>query len=151
MCVIILSMNSTPISEWPTENQIMILRNSMLRLIPACEEVSGNFYSKLFESYPELRPMFSEDMEPQKEKLILMLASAIDMLGDPAEFVSNCAALGSRHVGYGALPAHYPIVVQLTLEELGGAAKPPLSAEETQAWNLLLNLISEHMLGGVSS
>ncbi len=144
-------MNTNPREKWPTPEQIAILRDSMVRLIPACEDVSDNFYRKLFESHPQLRPLFAEDMEPQKEKLILMLATAIDLLGDREGFEEACAEHGRRHVKYGALPAHYPIVAQLTLSEIGAAANPPLNEDEQEAWTLLLDLVVSHMLNGIPS
>ncbi len=144
-------MNTTLSDNWPTPDQIAILRHSMVRLIPACEHVSENFYSKLFEGHPELRPLFSEDIEPQKEKLILMLATAIDLLVTPEEFQQACSEHGRRHVKYGALPAHYPIVAQLTISEIGAAANPPLSTEEQEAWALLLHLVVTHMLVGAAA
>lgn len=136
--------------EWPTPSQIAVLRESMVRLIPACELVSENFYAKLFQAHPQLRPLFSEDMGPQKEKLILMLATAIDLLSDREQFEEACAEHGRRHVQYGALPAHYPVVAQLTLSEIGQAANPPLSPEEEEAWALLLDLVVTNMLSGTT-
>lgn len=142
-------MNSNH-SNWPSETQASTLRNSIVRLIPACERVSEQFYSRLFESHPELRPMFPEDMSNQQEKLILMLASSIDLLKDQDKFETTCAALGRRHVGYGAKAEHYPIVASLVLEEIGRQANPPLSAEEQESWALLFQLIGTSMLSGAN-
>lgn len=144
-------MNTNLSEKWPTSEQIAILRDSMVRLIPACERVSANFYKKLFEAHPQLRPLFAEDMEPQKEKLILMLATAIDLLAAPEAFQDACAEHGRRHVKYGALPVHYPIVAQLTLSEIGEAANPPLTGDEQAAWTLLLDLVVTQMLAGASA
>lgn len=135
---------------WPTSEQAELLRSTMVRLIPACEEVSTNFYDRLFEAHPQVRLMFPEDMEMQKEKLIMMLASSIDLVGDPEGFEKACGELGARHAKYGAQAAHYPIVANLALEELGKAANPPFTEAESEAWNLLLGLIGQAMLSGAA-
>lgn len=92
--------------------------------------------------------MFPEDMQMQKEKLIMMLASSIDLVGDQEGFDRACGELGARHSKYGAQAAHYPIVANLALEEIGRAANPPFTAAEAEAWHLLLNLIGHAMLSG---
>lgn len=141
-------MNPLSTWEWPTPAQCETLRNSMGRLIPACEAVSAQCYRRLFEMHPEIQTLFPDDMESQQEKLVLMLASAIDMLGDRTQFHARCAELGRQHLGYGARPEHYPIVIGLILEELGRAADPPLTEEEQRCWVLLFQLIESAMLSG---
>ncbi|HLO99342.1 MAG TPA: globin domain-containing protein [Fimbriimonas sp.] len=143
-------MNSNSQPVWPTPEQADLLRSTMVRLIPACEEVSTNFYDRLFAMHPSLRPLFPEDMEMQKEKLIMMLASSIDLVGDPEGFEKACEELGARHIKYGAEAAHYPIVATLALEELGRASNPPFTAAESEAWNLLFDLIGTAMLNGAA-
>lgn len=120
----------------------------MGRLIPACEAVSIECYRRLFAAHPEIKALFPDDMEIQQEKLVLMLASAIDLLSDRAKFHAKCSELGRQHIGYGARPEHYPIVIGLILEELGRAADPPLTEEEQQCWVLLFWLIESAMLNG---
>ncbi len=136
--------------QWLTSQQTDLLRASFVRLIPACESVSETIYATLFERHPELKPRFPQDMQLQQEKLVLMLASAVDMLKDRKEFETTCAELGRRHLAYGAVAAHYPIVATLTLEAIGDAAAPPLSPEERESWELLFDLIGTSMLSGAS-
>jgi hemoglobin-like flavoprotein len=87
-------------------------------------------------------------MQPQHEKLILMLAHSIDMLHDRNAFQVKCSELGKRHVKYGALAEHYPTVIRLTLDEIARVAHPPLSTDEQSCWELLLGMIGEQMLTG---
>lgn len=143
-------MNEREESAWPRGDQIQLLRSSLARLIPSCEAISLGFYDRLFTLAPSLRPLFPVDIAPQAEKLILMLAISIDLLEDRDSFDQACAELGERHVKYGALPEHYPVVCQLAIEEMARLAEPPLSPEEAEAWEMLLNIISASMIQGAN-
>jgi len=133
---------------WPNEPAIERLRASFLRMIPACESVSDRVYQRLFEEHPGLRELFPPKLETQKEKLIQMLATSIDLLSDPAEFRESCRNLGTRHDRYGAEPEHYPLIGEILIEEVSRAADPPLTALEAEDWTRLYNLIASEMLTG---
>jgi hemoglobin-like flavoprotein len=141
-------MNGMPVPEWPTEEERAMLRASFMRLIPHSEEVSERVYTRLFSDHPSLRRLFPSDLYSQQEKLVSMLASAVDALEDPEAFVATCRDLGRRHVDYGAEPGHYPVVGTLLLEELGAALNPPITAQELELWNKLYNLVAIEMLKG---
>lgn len=140
----------TPLDEleWLNPDETRLLRTSFVRMIPACEVRSERFYERLFESDPALRGLFPADMDSQHEKLTLMLASAIDLLDHREEFREKCAALGSRHEGYGALRGHYDLVNRLLVESLDDELEPPLNQAERSSWTKLLALITESMLSG---
>lgn len=141
-------MNNDSQKTWPTDEEILLLRSSFVRMIPACEEVAEGFYSNLFAAHPGLRSLFSEDLETQKEKLVLMLATSLDLLADPQGFKKVCRDLGLRHVTYGAQPEHYVVVTSLLLEQISEVVQPPLSETEMRAWRDLLALIQQEMLVG---
>lgn len=126
----------------------MLLRNSFMRLLPLSEEVSEKVYTRLFADHPSLRKLFPSDLYSQQEKLVSMLASAVDALDDPAVFEETCRDLGKRHIDYGAKAEHYPVVGSLLLEELGAALNPPISALELELWGRLYNLVAIEMLKG---
>jgi hemoglobin-like flavoprotein len=65
------------------------------------------FYRRLFELAPEVRPMFKGDMELQTKKLSDMLAWVIAHLEDPGELRRELRALGARHSGYGVTIDQY--------------------------------------------
>lgn len=134
--------------DWPNVAERGILRQSFMRLIPYSEEVSERVYSKLFAANPDLRPLFPSDLYSQQEKLVSMLASAVDALENPEAFVETCQDLGRRHIDYGAKAEHYPVVGSLLLEELGAALNPPISEEELELWQRLYSLVAFEMLKG---
>jgi hemoglobin-like flavoprotein len=107
------------------------------------------FYGKLFAAHPQLRKMFPEDLEQQASKLIAMFDQVVDSLESPEQNVQLLAELGRRHKGYGVLPEHYPIVVELlteSMKELLGSAKNPNGNQKSiEEWRLMLTLISQQM------
>lgn len=141
-------MNINLMKTWPTDEEIVLLRRSFVRMIPACEEVAEGLYSNLFAAHPSLRSQFGTDLEAQKEKLVLMLATSLDLLADPQAFQKMCADLGVRHVAYGARPEHYSIVTSLLIEQIAEVVEPPFSEIEMRAWQDLLALIQREMLAG---
>ncbi len=108
--------------------------------------IVGTFYSRLFERYPGVRPMFPTDMASQQNKLLGSLVMVVEHLRDPEQVTATLQELGRKHEGYGALPEHYPIVCSLLLEsmatELGTAWNDQLESE----WSQALTLVSQIMI-----
>jgi hemoglobin-like flavoprotein len=59
------------------------------------------FYRRLFELAPEVRPMFNREMGLQAKKFSDMLAWVITHLENPDELCREMRELGARHSGYG--------------------------------------------------
>ena len=106
------------------------------------------FYQRLFSVAPSVRPLFSTDIEVQSKKLTQMLTSVLGLAEKPEEFRSTLEQLGARHVQYGALPDHYPIVVDALLEMLGTVLGADFTPKLRSLWTGLLNTIAQMMLAG---
>lgn len=65
------------------------------------------FYGRLFELAPEVRPLFTGEIGLQAKKLSEMLAWVIGNLDQPDELVKELRKLGARHGGYGVEINHY--------------------------------------------
>lgn len=135
---------SEPMFE-PTGNERTLLYTSFARLIPVSDVASSAFYSKLFEVAPDLRSLFPTDMEAQKEKFMMTLASMIEALDRHEEYRQNAAALGSRHEGYGAKSAHYQVAGDVLLGVLKDVGS--FSDEEISVWTKLYLDIAGRMQG----
>ena len=59
------------------------------------------FYRRLFELAPELRPMFKTELNLQVKKFSDMLTWVIAHLEHPDELCQEMRELGARHSGYG--------------------------------------------------
>ncbi|HTX15897.1 MAG TPA: globin domain-containing protein [Candidatus Baltobacteraceae bacterium] len=65
------------------------------------------FYRRLFELAPEVRPLFSQEIGQQAKKFSDTFAWVIAHLERPDELCSEMQALGARHNGYGVKVDHY--------------------------------------------
>ena len=67
----------------------------------------SEFYRRLFELAPEVRPMFTREMDLQAKKFSDMLAWVIAHLEHPHELCQEMRALGARHNDYGVKVDQY--------------------------------------------
>jgi hemoglobin-like flavoprotein len=75
----------------------------------------NEFYERLFELAPEVRPMFKTGMDLQAKKFSDTLAWVIAHLEHPHELCQELRALGARHSGYGVKIDQYaPVGSALT-------------------------------------
>ncbi len=77
------------------------LRESMALLPTEDLGPAQEFYRRLFELAPEVRPLFKRDIGLQAKKFSDMFAWLIANLEHPDELTREMRALGARHGGYG--------------------------------------------------
>ena len=130
-----------------TPQQVKLVQESFAKVVPISETAAVLFYDRLFEIAPSVKAMFPADMTEQRKKLMAMLAVVVNGLGDLASILPAASALAKRHVGYGAKPAHYPVVgaaLLWTLEKGLGDAWTP---EVAEAWTAAYATLSGYMIG----
>jgi len=86
------------------------------------DEVVEDFYKRLFSAAPSLRALFPDDMRRQRTMLSGALVLLRKSLRDLDRIAPTLRTLGARHVGYGALPEHYPLVGTLLIESMAHVA-----------------------------
>lgn len=109
------------------------------------------FYSKLFAAAPHLRPLFHTDPQVQSRKLISTLDAIVEHLAEPHKNMATLAALGRRHVEYGAKPEHYPLVIEMLVESVGDLLGARAEPHVLNEWRTALTLISEQMIAATTS
>ena len=129
-----------------TEQEIALVRSTWEPVSKEPETAAELFYSKLFETAPEVRPLFKGDMAEQGKKLMQMIAIAVNNMDRVGEIVPALVELGARHEGYGALPAHYPVVGSVLLDTLGQALGDDFTPEARAAWTKTYGAIAGAML-----
>jgi len=126
--------------------QVKLVQESFSKVVPISEAAAVIFYDRLFEVAPSVKAMFPSDMTQQRKKLMMMLAAVVNGLGNLESILPAASALAKRHVGYGAKPAHYPVVgsaLLWTLEKgLGEAWNPELA----EAWTAVYGTLSGFMI-----
>lgn len=127
------------------------VRSSFARLQDDLGGTAALFYRHLFELAPQARPLFPVDMQVQGDKLMSMLAAIVAALDRPDDLEALFAAMGRRHVGYGAREEHYDAVGAALLRSLDEALGPDWSPEVEEAWSQVYGEMAEAMIGGAAN
>lgn len=129
--------------------QVELLEQSFEAIKPQANEFVNSFYDNLFTANPEAKPLFATtDMAEQKKKLLGSLVLVVENLRNPDTLDSALRGLGARHVKYGALPEHYPLVGGALLTTFEQYLQEKWTTEVKQAWVDAYGAISEIMLDG---
>ena len=129
--------------------KVALLESSFEKVKPQASEFADSFYNNLFTANPEAKPLFANtDMAEQKKKLLASLVLVVENLRKPEALSGALRGLGARHVQYGALPEHYPLVGGALLTTFEQYLKGDWTAEVKQAWVDAYGAITEIMLDG---
>lgn len=117
-----------------TPEQIELVKSSWEKVTPISEVAAGLFYGKLFEIDPKLKEMFSGDMTEQGRKLMAMINTAVNSLGNLSDIVPAVQELGKRHVDYGVKDKDYDTVAEALIWTLGQGLGEDFTDEIKSAW-----------------
>lgn len=112
-------------------------------------EFSEQFYANLFLDYPTVKPLFDNThMAEQGKKLFASLLLVVDALRKPEVLESALQGLGTRHVKYGVLPEHYPMVGSSLLKTFESALGSDWTVDVKNAWVNAYGAVTQLMLEG---
>lgn len=117
-----------------TPKQIELVQATWAKVAPIADQAADIFYDRLFETSPEVRPLFAEDTTRQKRALMAMLATAVNGLSQVERILPAVQALGQRHAGYGVRDDHYGVVGAALLYTLGMGLGDEFTPEVEAAW-----------------
>lgn len=128
---------------------VELLEQSFALVAPKADDLVATFYDNLFADYPDSRALFEHtDMPKQKQMLKGGLVMVVENLRKPDVLSNALKGLGARHVKYGALPAHYPLVGNSLIKTLAQYAGEAWTTEVKEAWIGAYGAITELMLEG---
>lgn len=128
-----------------------LLKRSFASAMRDPDRFGRDFYARIFELAPFVRPLFPADLTHQRDKLVRALTVLVRGLDQPDALVPTLRQLGARHVGYGVQPAHYVVVGEALVETLDALGEERLAAEARMAWVRLYGWIAAHMIEGAES
>ncbi|EDX84356.1 Globin domain protein [Synechococcus sp. PCC 7335] len=129
--------------------KVEVLEQSFELIKPRADEFTASFYENLLTDYPAARPLFEHTSMPKQRHMLKgALVMVVDNLRKPEVLSEALRGLGARHVKYGALPEHYPLVGSSLLKTLEQYAGPAWTAEVKDAWVGAYGAITEIMLDG---
>jgi hemoglobin-like flavoprotein len=130
---------------------LQALETSFDLIAPRGEELIDEFYARLFEAAPAVRPLFSgTDMPRQKAMLLSTLVLLRKSLRDLDAIVPTLRKLGARHVAYGAQPEHYAVVGSALIGAMAAIAGPAWLPQHESAWRQAYGVVAATMLEGAT-
>ncbi len=142
--------------KWPkTNNQpdrsLDIMESTFDNIIAAkADELVEIFYATMFARYPAVAALFAKvDMKKQKKHLINALVFVRSNLRkDPTLVIKTLEDMGKRHINYGTLPEHYPVVKECMLFAMSKVAGSQWTPEINNIWDQKLSLVNTVMIEG---
>lgn len=131
-----------------TPEQIALVQSSFAKVEPIAQTAADLFYSRLFEVEPGYRTLFPDDISEQKQKLMTMLAVAVNGLDRIEAIAPAVRKLGERHAGYGVTPDQYPAVGSALLWTLAQGLGEDFTPEVETAWIAAYSLLADTMVAG---
>ncbi|MFD7134252.1 globin domain-containing protein [Streptomyces sp. NPDC059894] len=123
-----------------------LIRASVSVVEPFAAEMTVYFYAILFARYPEVRSLFPQTMDAQRDRLLRALLRIVDLVDDPEGLVRFCGHLGRDHRKFGTLSAHYPAVGECLLASLAHYAGPAWTADIAAAWTKAYGAVADVMI-----
>jgi nitric oxide dioxygenase len=131
---------------------LQALEESFDLVAPRGDELMDEFYGRLFATAPAVQPLFAGvDLKRQKSMLLGALVLLRKSLRNLDEIVPTLRDLGARHVQYGALPEHYPVVGEVLIASLAAIAGPAWTPEYERAWQDAFAVVAGAMLEGAEA
>ena len=128
------------------------LETSFDLIAPRGDELMDAFYAGLFTAAPAVEPLFAGvDLQRQKTMLLGTLVLLRKSLRNLDAILPKLRELGARHVAYGALPEHYPVVGEVLIAAMKTVAGPAWTPEYEQAWSEAFGVVAAVMVEGAES
>ena len=131
---------------------IQVLEHSFACIKPHATEFATNFYSNLFNDYPQVEPLFANtNMTEQQKHLMDALILIINNLHKQDVLTDVLKNLGAKHVRYGAIEEHYSMVGKSLLKTLKSCLRADWTPEVENSWTNAYALITNVMLEGAKN
>ena len=117
-----------------TPETIKLVQDSFAKVEPIAAVAGQNFYGRLFEIAPEVRPMFAGDITEQAGKLMTTLGLVVKGLTNLDTIVPVAENLARAHVDFGVTKEQYTPVGAALIETLEGGLGDDFTPEVKAAW-----------------
>lgn len=134
-----------------SENQSLLIQQSLPMLREKLRPASMQFYENLFAIAPDMREMFRDDLAGQGMKFLStlnMIAEHIDR-DDPLR--ADIADLGRSHQNLGVRPEHFAPMGAALMVTLGETLGSDFTDEMRDAWRAAYAEIADRMAAAITN
>ncbi|GAB2446001.1 FAD-binding oxidoreductase [Streptosporangium sandarakinum] len=125
---------------------IRLIRESWSLVEPVADQVTLDFYSRLFAENPRIRELFPPAMDLQRDRLFGALTQVVLNLEDTEGVREYLGQLARDHRKYGVRPEHYPALGHCLIAAMRAGAHGVWQPAYDQAWAAAYDLIAEVMI-----
>jgi methyl-accepting chemotaxis protein len=130
----------------PTKTEAELLEDTLVVIAPHGDQIADRFYSRLFEEYPQLTPLFEGiSIKGQQKKLLASLVLLVQNLHKPEVLNDYLKGLGARHQHYGVIAKQYPLFAENLLSVLEEFSGDIWTTDVEQAWANTINTVASIM------
>ena len=127
-------------------SQIEAVQASFAKVQPIADAAAKIFYARLFEIAPEVKSLFTSDIDEQGRKLMMTLGVVVNGLTRLDEIVPVAQKLAIRHVDFGVRAEHYRPVGNALLWTLEKGLGDEFTPEVEAAWSVAYTTLSGVMI-----
>jgi hemoglobin-like flavoprotein len=128
------------------------LETSFDLIAPRGDELMEIFYANLFAAAPSVQPLFAHaDMRRQRAMLLAALGLLRRSLRNLDAILPALRQMGARHVAYGALPEHYPVVGEALIAAMQQVGGRFWHSRYTTAWEQAFAAVAAEMIAGAEA
>ena len=131
-----------------TPEQKQLVKDSWTKIVPIQETAAELFYGRLFETYPEVKPLFKGDMKSQGRKLMATLNTAVNALDNLEVLIAPLKQSGKAHKAYGVKAEDYDKVADAFLWTLGQGLGEAFTNDVKEAWVVTYTKVAGVMIEG---
>lgn len=129
---------------------IRLVRHSWSQVMPRRKQVCSDFYRRLFATYPELRPLFQDDLARQTDLFVTMINTVVSALENPGPVRPLLETLGARHAEYGVAGADYAKFEAVLLDTLATSLGADFTPAMRVAWHEVYDQLAVRMQAGAA-
>jgi hemoglobin-like flavoprotein len=133
------------------EAQKELVRATFAKIAPIADQAGAMLYEKMFALDPDLRRLFTIDIETQGAKLMAAFATAIANLHRLDEILPKVRELGRRHIGYGVRDRGYDTGGVALVQTLEAGLGDALTLAVRNAWMACYEAIVGEMKAGAAA
>jgi hemoglobin-like flavoprotein len=134
-----------------TPGQVELVQESFRRILPQATEASRLFYEELFRLAPDLRALFSDDLNKQREKFSLMMGVIVKNLSQVGNISEDIVDLGRRHMAYDVEDEDYEAFGEALLRMLDRVLGAEMTPDIRDAWAAAFEMIIRVMREAVNA
>lgn len=98
------------------------------------EAIAAKMYTRLFEQYPQVKPLFASAPENQPEKVAKAIMAYCEYIEDLSVLDNALDNIARRHVATGVTPDHYPMVGAALLQAMQEVLGESITEDVLAAW-----------------